>query len=147
MDEVGRASLDDVLGLRARVLRPGQAVEAAVFPCDAQPDTRHWAAWRAGGVVAVATVAREPLPEDRPLTAPVDPRPGWQLRGMAVDGALQGTGVGRRLLDAVVADVGAPLWCNARLRAVPFYARAGWRVVSDRFEVTGIGPHHRMVHP
>ena len=147
MDEFGLASFADVHGLRARVLRPGKPLETAIWPCDAQPDTRHWAARRDGVVVAVATVAREPLPEDLPLTGVVAPRPGHQLRGMAVAPELQGAGVGRALLDVVLADVGAPVWCNARQRAVSFYLRAGFAIVGPTFEIVGIGPHERMVHP
>ena len=33
------------------------------------------------------------------------------------------------------------LWCNARTPARSFYERAGFRVVSDEFELPGIGPH------
>lgn len=144
---VTRATLDDVVPLRARVLRPGRPVETAIWPCDAQPDTRHWAARDGDAVVAVATVAREPMPATPPLTAPVVEAPGWQLRGMAVEGGLQGQGVGRAVLDALTDEVGAPMWCNARARAVTFYARAGWRVVSDEFDIAGVGPHFRMVRP
>ena len=56
-------------------------------------------------------------------------------------------GVGAALLIfAVDALRPAPLlWCNARIGAVPFYRRLGWRVVSDVFDVPTVGPHVRMV--
>ena len=75
------------------------------------------------------------------MAAAAGPR---QLRGMAVDGAHQGRGVGGALLSAVADALSGPLWCNARLRAVPFYARHGWHITSERFDIAGIGPHHRM---
>jgi hypothetical protein len=34
------------------------------------------------------------------------------------------------------------LWCNARKRALPFYINMGFEVISDEFEVAGIGPHY-----
>ena len=37
-------------------------------------------------------------------------------------------------------------WCNARVAAVPFYARMGWRVVSDLFDVPTVGPHRVMAY-
>ena len=71
--------------------------------------------------------------------------PAWQLRGMAVVPGLQGEGIGSSLLTAVHRDVGEGLWCNARERAVPFYQRHGWIIVSEPFDVGTIGPHRRMV--
>ena len=74
----------------------------------------------------------------------------FQLRGMAVDEGLQGTGVGRVLLTAAVdrlraqgADV---LWANARDTALGFYQRLGWRVEGDGF-LYGYRdmPHHVAV--
>jgi GNAT superfamily N-acetyltransferase len=60
-------------------------------------------------------------------------------------------GIGRALLRLAVAELrehdGATLfWCNARVPAVPFYARMGWRVVSDVFDVPTAGPHRVMVY-
>lgn len=66
-----------------------------------------------------------------------------QLRGMATDPSAQGQGLGSVLLRAVQAS--GPLWCNARLRARPFYARAGWHPIGEVFEIAKVGPHQRMV--
>ena len=44
-------------------------------------------------------------------------------------------------VDLVAESGGAELWCNARLPAVGFYRRGGFEVVSDEFDVPGIGPH------
>ena len=74
---------------------------------------------------------------------------GVQLRGMAVDPARQGTGLGRVLVDAAVERLRAAgvrrLWCNARDDAVPFYERLGWRVTGAGFVDEQLGiPHHPM---
>ena len=37
------------------------------------------------------------------------------------------------------------IWCNARTGAVEFYRQQNWRVVSEEFMITGVGPHYRMV--
>lgn len=76
-------------------------------------------------------------------------KPAWQLRGMAVDEKVRESGIGRKLVEAaekfaVASDV-PRLWCNARVPAVGFYERMGWRVVSAVFEVPTAGPHVKMV--
>jgi GNAT superfamily N-acetyltransferase len=137
MPHVRRATAAEVLPLRAKILRPNRPVDDARWDCDALPDTRHWLLEERGRVLGVATV----------LSSPITEGPEWQLRGMAVDDGQQGRGLGRRLLDGLVAEVAQPLWCNARLSAVPFYEKAGWRVISDAFDIPGVGPHKRMISP
>jgi GNAT superfamily N-acetyltransferase len=132
---VRRASPGEVIDLRLAVLRPGGAREDAVWDGDHEPETRHWVAESDGRIVGVATVLARPYPDGD--------GPAWQLRGMAVGAEERGTGVGRALLDAFAAEVGAPIWCNARVTAIAFYERAGWRVTSEPFD-TAVGPHRRM---
>ncbi|MBX3026001.1 GNAT family N-acetyltransferase [bacterium] len=137
---VRRATLDEILALRHAVLRPGRPLASAHFDGDGEPTTVHLAAaLETGEVVGCCTL----------LPRPHDGRPGWQLRGMATRTDVARRGVGSAVLRAAAAVVrdhgGTLLWCNARLAAVPFYASAGWRVVSDAFDVPGIGPHHVML--
>ncbi len=128
-----------VVDLRQRVLRPGLPRATAVFPGDDLPTSRHFAATDSAGLVV--GVASFHLNED-------GGEPAWQLRGMATDPAWAGRGVGRRVLAvgeaAVVAAGPRRLWCNARERAVGFYQRLGWAIVSERFEIAAVGPHFRM---
>jgi GNAT superfamily N-acetyltransferase len=63
---------------------------------------------------------------------------------MAVLPELQGAGIGGELLERLQADLGAALWCNARVKAVPFYQRHRWVPRGAPFEVAGVGPHLRM---
>ncbi|MGI8983191.1 MAG: GNAT family N-acetyltransferase, partial [Acidimicrobiales bacterium] len=53
----------------------------------------------------------------------------------------------RACADEVAGAGGAELWCNARMSAVGFYLRAGFEVVSDEFDVAGIGAHVVMACP
>jgi GNAT superfamily N-acetyltransferase len=77
-------------------------------------------------------------------------KPAFQLRGMAVEPAYQGLGVGRAIIEAAeeqTRQVGiGVLWANCRTPAVPFYERMGWKKISDEFEVEMAGPHFKMVH-
>jgi len=70
--------------------------------------------------------------------------------GMATAPTLRSQGLGGRLLEAVAADwesareAAGPLWCNARIRAVPFYERHGFKSLGAPFNIPGIGEHLRM---
>ncbi len=69
----------------------------------------------------------------------------WQLKGMAVREDLRDQGLGTRLLDAVIAHVGANggglLWCNARLAARTLYQRRGLVEHGEAWNDPEIGPH------
>ena len=130
----------DVIDLRHRVLRDGLARDLAIFEGDDESATVHLAAFAEGdAIVGVVTI----------LHRPRDGIPAWQLRGMAVDASVQRGGVGAALLAAVDAIVSTSsysrdLWCNARKIALGFYARQGWRVVGDEFDIPLAGPHRVM---
>ena len=145
---VGLEEPSAVLELRRELLRPGRPVEESVYPTDADPLTGHAVARNdAGDVVGIATIALDPGPPV--ILTSTDPSRHWRLRGMATSDAVRGTGVGRRVLDLAVDHArsnGAELlWCNARLPAVGFYERAGWRTVGEQFELPNIGPHYVML--
>jgi GNAT superfamily N-acetyltransferase len=120
--------------LRLRVLRPGRPPEAAVFPGDDAPTTVHLGAFDADGrCLGIATLVHNN---------------GLQLRGMAVEPAAQGTGVGAAVLEGVhrtAAEEGfTELWCNARVSALGFYERHGWVREGEVFDIPDVGPHYVM---
>ena len=124
---------DAVRPLRLRVLRPNQTMA----------DTVHLAAFDGDRVVGIGSLYRE----DR-AGGPVG---GWRLRGMATEPDVRGRGYGAGVLsasvDRVAAAGGTELWCNAREAAIGFYRRAGFDVVSEPFDVPGIGAHVVMARP
>lgn len=135
--DVARARPAELIDLRHRVLRDGRPRATAHFEGDDEPTARHWTATHDGEVIGVVTVLARPFPDgDGPV---------WQLRGMATSPAWRGRGVGAALLSAVEAEVGEPIWCNARTSASGFYARHGWHAVGETFEIPAVGPHVRMV--
>lgn len=129
------------LPLRSAVLRPGLPLETCRFDGDDEPGTVHLGASDANRLVGIATLLPRPMPEN--------PEPyAWQLRGMAVAETCRGTGVGRALVEACIARIGALqgrlLWCNARTSAAGFYRVCGFEQTGGTFEIAGVGPHVRM---
>jgi thiamine transport system ATP-binding protein len=129
--------------LRRRVLREGRDDADVVFDGDDDAGTLHLGAVDAGGtLVGVSTWLWRPCP--------IDPGPrDRQLRGMAVDHARQGGGIGGALLAAGVeralAAGATTVWANARDTALGFYERNGFEVLGDGYvdPATGL-PHHHI---
>lgn len=140
---VERVTLDDIHDLRVRVLRKGTPVTHARYPEDLYHDVVHLAIRVDGDVVATSTWFSKECPE-------LPGQSAVQLKGMAVDDALQTSGHGRALIDAGISlatERGATLtWARARDTAVGFYEKCGFRVVGDGFidEPTAM-PHHIVV--
>ena len=127
--------------LRARLLRPGQSPEQLVYEGDALAGALHLLARADGREVGIASVSPEPAPA-RPGAG------GWRVRGMATVADMRGAGVGAALLEECLrhaaAHGGELAWCNARTPAAGFYARFGFAVEGEEFELPGIGPHVLM---
>ena len=137
--------------LRHAVLRPHQSAAEVVWENDDEPGTATYGAVERAGrsIVGVATVFPEPAPFD--VTEAGVPKGAggatttWRLRGMATRPDAQGQGIGTSVLKAVLDHVAAAggdlLWCNARVSAVAFYKRAGFRTWGPAWVISSIGPH------
>lgn len=146
-----RVAVEEIVDLRWRVLRADLPREMATFDGDDEAASVHLAARDAvGRVVGCVSVHRRPFE----AIGHAPRATAWQLRGMATEPELRGSGLGWALLRAAEAHATAEamdlqverwLWAKARKTAVPFYERHGWVIVSDEFEVPTAGPHRRMV--
>jgi predicted GNAT family N-acyltransferase len=139
---VDEVPAEDTYALRAAVLRPGGG--DVVWAGDEDPATVHLAARDgAGAVIGVVRFSPAPCPW-RP-----DARAPWQLRGMATDPAVRGSGAGRALvvdgLDRLAARGADLVWCDARVTAAGFYELMGFAVVTEPYDKPGIGPHVGML--
>jgi uncharacterized OsmC-like protein/GNAT superfamily N-acetyltransferase len=132
--EVDEASTVDI---RHRLLRAGMPRSSVAMRGD---ETATWFAILHEGVVeGTAGVFAEDSP---------DGDSHHRLRAMATSDLVRGSGLGRMLVDAVcdrvVAGGGSSVWASARTTAAGFYTKLGFEIISDEYEVEGIGPHVRM---
>jgi GNAT superfamily N-acetyltransferase len=139
---VGKATLGDVRALRHAVLRPGLPLGVLDAPAEDARAT-DIAAWDGERVVGCARVFPEPFG---------DASDAWRLRGMAVDPARQGQGIGRLVLAEAVETARAGgaslLWADARTTALRFYAANGFDRVGEEFLHGESGlPHYKIVLP
>ncbi len=141
--EVRAISAGETHDLRARVLRSGTPSTTLTFPQDDLDGTVHLGAFLDGRLVGIGTFFPSPTPL-RP------DRRAVQLRGMAVEPSLQGTGAGRVLMEDAITrfrhEGVEVLWANARDTALGFYERLGMQVVGDGFVSTETAlPHHVVI--
>jgi signal transduction histidine kinase/GNAT superfamily N-acetyltransferase len=153
----------DVVPLRAKILRPNRPVEEAVFTGDRDPQVGHYGVVEqpTQAIRGVVTIYPEGLPSSSELqtvtdeiSARVKERWGrepsatemWRLRGMAVDDGFRGHGLGGPILQACVAHArergGRLIWAHARTRALQFYRRHGFQTVGSEYDLPGVGPHY-----
>jgi len=72
----------------------------------------------------------------------------YRLRGMATDEKYRSQGFGSQLMmfaqDYLRQKRCDLIWCNARIKAFPFYESIGFRGVGEIFEIPDIGAHKVM---
>lgn len=134
--KVRDADPEEVIDLRARILRPGRPRQSAIFLGDDNPLSCHVVALVQDKIVGVGSA----IPE------PVDATPGMRIRGMAVEESHRHQGVGGAILDRLLERTNERvIWCNARPGAIELYLSRGFFVDGPEFLEPGLGPHQRMI--
>lgn len=145
--EAGRPMVEVRVGGWDEIGREAQAIRAAVFIGEQKiPAEMEWDAADAVALHAVAfnrfgmALATGRLHEHVPGTV--------KIGRMAVLAGMRGSGVGRAVLDALMAQARArgerEVLLHAQTSAAPFYARAGFAPRGPQFEEAGIA-HVEMV--
>jgi predicted GNAT family N-acyltransferase len=131
-------SADETLPLRSAVLRKNLPEAQCRFPTDDQGF--HLGYFLNDQLIVIATFFQEDYPELG--------KGGYRLRGMATGTAFNGQGYGAAVIKFAIDELkkrGATyIWCNARSTAVGFYSKLNFSILSEEFEVPGIGPHFNM---
>lgn len=133
--------LELTLGLRSKILRNGMPLNECKFPTDDTEGIFHLAAYNDDEIATVATFFPNRYKDSLEL--------GYQLRGMATDTPYLGKGYGKQLIQFAVQYIKTTkatyIWCNARSTAIEFYKKLGFEIVSEEFEIAGVGPHYEMI--
>ena len=130
----------ETYAVRHPVLRAGRPVETCAMPGDDAEDTFHLGLFDAEKLIGVVTFMNAAKPQ---FTGKQ-----YQLRGMAVLEAYQGKGLGNILVtegEQQLKQLGYDLlWCNARIKALNFYTRKGFKIEGEAFEIEPIGTHYLL---
>ena len=129
------------LGLRSKILRNGMPLEECVFPTDKLEGAFHLAFYLDDEIATIASFFPKHYKDRAEL--------GYQLRGMATDTPFLGKGYGKQLVQFAIEYIKKTkaqyIWCNARTSAVKFYEKLNFDLVSEEFEIAGVGPHYEMI--
>ncbi len=134
-------SLELTLPLRSKILRNNLPLEHCVFPTDNTAGIIHVGYYQQDEILTVASFFPKNLQKYSGF--------GFQLRGMATNTLFVNKGFGKQLvifaIDHLKKQNVSYLWCNARATAVVFYQKLGFEIVSEKFEIEGVGPHYTMI--
>jgi predicted GNAT family N-acyltransferase len=134
-------ALELTLPLRSKILRNGMPLTQCEFPTDKIDGAFHLAYYINDEITTIASFFPKNYRDKE--------QSGYQLRGMATDTPFLGKGFGKTLIEFAVTYIkktDAPyIWCNARSSAVKFYQKLGFELVSDEFQIAGVGPHYEMI--
>lgn len=135
------AEVEELLTIRNEVLREGRLTPGECrFPTDKIPGAFH----------LVYAVDNHPacIASFHPQNYGEYAGSAYQLRGMATIEEYRGKGLGNQLVNFAIVYLRGQkanyVWCNARKNAVRFYKNLGFEVISNEFDVPGIGPHYVM---
>ena len=133
--------VDSILELRHKVLRHGKPFESCFYKEDRISSTIHLAAINKETIVSCATFYRE-------KNNHIAHKNSFRLRGMATEEKFRKKGFGKLLLktaEKIISEKGSNnLWCNARIKAVPFYLSCGYKIFGQLFDIHDIGAHYMM---
>ena len=141
--KVLRINAADTYPIRQQVLIPDHDPKKAKFESDDDEDISfHLGAFHESQLVSVASFYY-----DRNMIFPDQHQ--YQLRGMATLQDFQRLGLSSELLNMafpiIKQNFCSLLWCNARVTAIGFYQKVGFKIQDETpFEIEGIGPHVLM---
>ncbi|MEH7382133.1 GNAT family N-acetyltransferase [Bacillus sp. JJ1533] len=129
-------------GLRHRILRPHQPLEACLYDTDHQEGGFHVGAYYEEKLISIASFCAV-LHEDLPS------RKQYRLRAMATLEEYRKLGAGRTVVDfaeSILKEKDTELlWCMGRTSVQGYYERLGFKPHGDVFDYPPIGPHIVMV--
>lgn len=139
--DIKQVSVEKILPLRQRILRPGKSLHESTFPNDKVESTIHLVVFQNEKIVAVASLMRENSEHNSAKNQ-------YRLRGMAVSSEDQGQHLGKALFEEGLRLLKEKrvtyLWFNARIGAADFYKKQDCQVLGEGFMIPDVGPHVYM---
>jgi predicted GNAT family N-acyltransferase len=139
MIRISEIKAEETYPIRKSVLREGMTLSHEMN-ADHDADTLHLGLFDKDQLVCIGSFMKASNANFKGLQ--------YQLRGMGSAIGFQGKGYGKELLaeaEKILKDRGADLlWCNARVVALEFYRKLGYKSIGDVFEVDQVGPHFVM---
>ena len=127
MIQINKISAQETFPIRLEVLRKNIPLPFE-FNGDFDEDTFHLGAFENNQLIAVASFMKANNSHIKGEQ--------YQLRGMATLETHQGIGAGKLMMEnafEILKELKVDcLWCNARLMAVPFYEKLGYKTVYTR---------------
>ena len=135
-------SPEETYVLRNKVLWPHKkSLAECVMDIDDLETTFHVGVEKEGEIVAIGTFIKQNNPN-------FDTENQYRLRAMATAPEVRGQGAGRMLINDALEQLKTKnislLWCDARLVAVAFYKKMGFKIKGKQYEIPIIGPHYLM---
>lgn len=139
MIQIKEISAQETFPVRLEVLRKNIPLPYE-FNGDFNSDTIHLGAFKNDELIAVSSYMKA---DNKNFEGA-----HYQLRGMATLNAFQGFGAGKLMLQEAVLILKEKnidiLWCNARIAAVEFYLKQGFKTFGEKFDILYIGEHYVM---
>ena len=108
------------------------------YPLDWHAEALHLGAFVDGTLVGICSIYPENPQEQVDSST-------YRIRSLATLIKYRGRGIGRCLIEECIAHAkrkGARfIWCNARGKAAPFYAKCGFIKEGNPLSLPGVGPH------
>ena len=126
--------------VRHPVLRKGKPLEDVYMEADEKETTFHVGIFHQDQIIGVASFMDD--------SKSIFTGKQYRLRGMAVLPEYRRRGIAELLLkkgENILKERGCTLlWFNARLIAVSFYKKIGYKTIGPEFDIPLIGPHYLM---
>ena len=140
--EIKLTTAENIIGIRHHVLRTGKPISTCYFEGDQLLSSFHFGAFLKNKIIGCVSL----MPKPHPL---IEDKNTYQLRGMAVLPNFRGQKIGEKLLykaeEYLKSIKVKTLWCNVRLKAIGFYGKNNFQIISDEFQIPEVGSHVLML--
>lgn len=139
---IKQISVAETIPIRHAVLRKNKPIETCYFTGDYLESTFHLGVFLDNNLAGICTLVNNEKVIGQKLYA-------YQLRGMAILDQFQGNKLGKSLMEFLPEFLKTNkilnIWCNARVSAVDFYQKFGFKAYGESFEIPYVGPHQLML--